>query len=45
MLQRAAATIRNYRQQVDVETPSEGAGDIIEDLKSMADAIDLRGPE
>ena len=43
LLKRAAATIRDYREQVGGEPQAEG--DIVEDLRSMAETIDLHGPK
>jgi hypothetical protein len=44
LLQRAASTIRHYRELIDYsETPANdaGQGDIVFELNSMASAIDL----
>lgn len=44
LLQRAASTIRDYRELIDYsETPANdtGQGDIVFELNSMASAIDL----
>jgi hypothetical protein len=41
LLERAAATIRDFREQLGAEPPAEA--DIVEDLRSMAETIDLHG--
>ncbi|MBE1206233.1 hypothetical protein [Aminobacter carboxidus] len=48
LLQQAAATIRNYRQQVGhSETPANDCsqGDIVFDLLAMASAVELFSPQ
>jgi hypothetical protein len=42
LLRRAARTIREYREQTGAEPSSDA---IVDDLNSMADAIDLHGPK
>ncbi|MEP9387724.1 hypothetical protein [Mesorhizobium sp. KR9-304] len=41
LLERAATTIRDFREQLDAEPPAEA--DLVEDLRSMVETIDLHG--
>ena len=43
LLHRAATTIRDYRAQVGGRPQTDG--DIVDDLRSMAETIDLHGPK